>query len=117
MWAQDGAIIPTIGKAAKTPQVMQAKKVSMNPNWAGILLIVTISGCASSPNATPIPSGAEADLQRIVCHDRQPTGSRISKRVCKTQAEWLAEAEESKEIKRNQSRLPLPQQKQRSFGN
>jgi hypothetical protein len=36
------------------------------------------------------PKTAKADTSRRVCRNLVPTGSRMSSRVCKTQAEWDA---------------------------
>ncbi len=64
-------------------------------------LLVVAAGCASPSDTTKGVTMAETYAQEIICHESAPTGSRLIKKTCKTKAEWAAEAEESKEIKRS----------------
>jgi hypothetical protein len=45
---------------------------------------------ADGPAGTSQPAKAKPDSSRKVCQNLVPTGTRMSARVCKTQAEWDA---------------------------
>jgi hypothetical protein len=62
-------------------------------------------------------AGDDADPNRIVCHDAAPTGSRLSKRVCRTAGEWQALADANQEEKRNLQRDTAPLSNLPSMGN
>lgn len=84
---------------------------------AAASLLVVLAGCAGSGGPKEFRSAEEIDMQKIICRSEKPTGSRIAKRVCKTEGEWLAEAEESKELMRNRDRGPTSPAEFPSIGN
>lgn len=74
-----------------------------------------IAACASSgPSAPPdsvgfiTPEEVADDPNREVCRRIKPTGSRLTKKVCKTAREWELEAEESQEEIRNIQHSGIP---------
>lgn len=86
-------------------------------NLAITLAVLCVSACASSEASRDFESAAEIDLQQIVCRSVKPTGSRLSKRVCKTKGEWIAEREASEELMRNRDRGPASPTKLPTIGN
>lgn len=76
-----------------------------------------LAACASpSPATQPLVSG-EVDLNEIICHEEQRTGSRFSKKVCKTRQEWEDEAAENQDAKRNIKRGAVTRDAQPVIGN
>jgi hypothetical protein len=77
---------------------------------ASVFSLVLLAGCASSPDTSPATAGypsveqMEGDPNRVVCQRQQETGSRMSKRVCKTAAEWEQERFDNQEAIRNATR-------------
>ena len=69
------------------------------------------SQAATAPQATPAPAHAgtsnpAADPDKVVCREEAETGSRFTKRVCHTNAEWAqmqAAAERTQDQIRNKS--------------
>jgi hypothetical protein len=72
------------------------------------LLLLAATGCATAPSEELPESGDAVNLERIVCHESPSTGSRLVTKTCKTQREWEADAEESKEINRKLQRDTAP---------
>lgn len=72
------------------------------------------TGCASSGDQPAAPGTSEfatagqieGDPNRMVCKRDNDTGSRLSKRICKTAAEWERERLESQEAMRNATKSP-----------
>jgi len=54
--------------------------------------LILPANIAIANNAGPSAEAAP-DRSKRVCRNMTPTGSRMTKRVCRTQAEWDAEAE------------------------
>lgn len=52
---------------------------------------------ADEPAATAQPKKAKTDTSRRVCRSVVPTGSRMSSRICRTQAEWDRSMDKSQE--------------------
>ena len=81
---------------------------------AGFAMVLTLlaAGCASSGDQTPAPGTAgyatagqiEGDPNRMVCKRDNDTGSRLSKRTCKTAREWEQERLDNQEAMRNATR-------------
>lgn len=90
-----------------------------------VFLLVVAAGCAAPPSPSQAVSGGDVlvtasgdiDLNRIVCRDDKPTGSRLAKRTCKTKREWQIEAEENQEAKRNLPRSTAPMNELPGIGN
>ena len=82
-----------------------------------LALLAVAAGCASPSDTTKGVTMAEVDAQEIICHERAPTGSRLIKKTCKTRAEWDADAEQSKEIKRSLQRDTAPLSDAPTIGN
>jgi hypothetical protein len=72
------------------------------------ILLVTVTGCATAPGQEIPESGADVNLDRIICHENATTGTRMVTKTCKTQREWEADAAESKEINRKLQRDTAP---------
>ncbi len=83
-------------------------------------VLLLVAGCATQPaldDGIYVAGVDNADPNRIVCHDAAPTGSRLSKRVCRTAGEWQALAEANQEEKRNLRRDTAPLSDMPSMGN
>ena len=73
---------------------------------AAILAIAAISaGCSTTaadsrpPDDTSyLASAEEEDSEKLICRREQPTGSRISERVCMTAADWDKIERQSQEM-------------------
>jgi hypothetical protein len=67
------------------------------------------AGCAAAPS-TPAGDVAQLEPTGKTCRSVQPTGSRISERVCKSNAEWAREEaaaqEDIKRVQQSQSVVP-----------
>lgn len=63
------------------------------------------SGSAQTPTGTP---RTNADGQQVYCHDEKPTGSNISREVCRPKEEVDAERNSAQDFmrQRNQSAAP-----------
>lgn len=81
---------------------------------ATIMSLAFVAGCASSTDAPPSSAGyasveqIEGDPDRMVCKREKETGSRLSKRVCKTAGEWEQERLDNQEAMRNATKSPQP---------
>lgn len=89
---------------------------SIRGAMAPLLPLVIIAGCASGPEMPLATAGytsidqIEKDPDRLVCRQEKETGSRLSKQVCKTAAEWEQQRLENRDVIRNatQSGTPRP---------
>jgi hypothetical protein len=52
---------------------------------------------ADEPASTAQPKKAKTDTSRRICRNMVPTGSRMSARICRTQAEWDKSMDKSQE--------------------
>lgn len=90
-----------------------------------VFLLVVAAGCAAPSSTTQLESGAgvlmtagdDVDLDRVVCHEVKPTGSRLLKKNCKTKREWQELAEANQEAVRNLERDTVRPSDQPSIGN
>jgi hypothetical protein len=84
-------------------------------------LLIVAAGCATQPASNDgiymAAGGDNANPDRIVCHNVAPTGSRLSKRDCRTAREWEALAEANQEEKRNLQRGTAPLSDLPTMGN
>lgn len=65
-------------QAASDPQQAEAQTIEQSATENG-----------GEPEATPEPKAEEAnDENRVICRRTQVIGSKFSKRICGTQAEW-----------------------------
>ena len=58
-----------------------------------------MAACASSPPEDGLV--AADDSQKVVCRNEAKTGSRMAKKVCRTQGEWDEIAAENKEMRQS----------------
>lgn len=60
---------------------------------------ITVAGTAAAQDAAPSPVSVAADAApakpKLLCQSVTPTGSHLSKRVCKTREQWQAENDEN----------------------
>ena len=66
--------------------------VGMGALLLGTAIVATTGASASDPSAQP-EAKAEPDQSRRVCRTVTPSGSRLTRRICRTQAEWDASAD------------------------
>ena len=65
-------------------------------------ILAMAAGCASTGDGGTVASADfNDDPDRIICEKVQPTGSRLTERVCKTAREWELDAERTEEFRRN----------------
>ena len=82
------------------------------------LSLIALAGCASSEHAgTDGSEQVAGDPNSIICKQDKDTGSRLSKRICKTAAEWERERLENQEAMRNAIRSPADPGSAPSIGN
>jgi hypothetical protein len=90
---------------------MNRKDINVRIGFA-VLLAPLAAGCASSGNQASGPDTSElattqqieGDPNRMVCRRENDTGSRLSKRTCKTAREWEQERLDNQEAIRNATR-------------
>ena len=81
---------------------------------AALLSLAVVAGCASAPDAMPGATGyasveqIEDDPDGMVCKREKDTGSRLSRRVCKSAREWEQERIENQEAMRNATKSRQP---------
>jgi hypothetical protein len=79
---------------------------------AAILSLAVAAGCASGQDSVSDSAGygsaeqIDGDPDRMVCKRDKETGSRLSKRICKTAAEWERERMENQDAMRNATKSP-----------
>lgn len=80
-----------------------------NGHTAGVAAILAIAamstGCSttaadsrSSDDASYLASAEAEDSEKLICRREQPTGSRITERVCMTAADWDRIEQQSQEM-------------------
>jgi len=71
------------------------KTLSLSAAMLALLGAGSLAGCsATAGDETQLAEGGE---QRVVCSHVHEVGSRLSSRVCRTQAEWDEEARDAQE--------------------
>ena len=77
---------------------MRAKPMKTATGLA-IAFAVAVTGAALSGGATAAVQGdkAKEDKNRRVCRTLTPTSSRLTRRVCRTQAEWDASQQKTQD--------------------
>lgn len=79
---------------------------------SAILSLAVATGCASGPDSMSDSAGyasagqIDGDPDRMVCKRDKETGSRLSKRICKSAAEWEQERMDNQEAMRNATKSP-----------
>jgi hypothetical protein len=90
---------------------MNCKDINARIGFVVVLALLT-AGCASSSNQASATGTSELastrqieeDPDRVVCRRDADTGSRLSKRTCKTAREWEQERLDNQEAIRNATR-------------
>lgn len=68
--------------------------------YLSLLLAIVAVPVAASEHAVPVPPDPDA----VQCRAVREVGSRIPKRVCKTNGEWAKEAEIARQAMENRNR-------------
>jgi hypothetical protein len=76
--------------------------------FAGVLAMAVIASACSTPGTGSAPGGAaeeanymaktEKEDEQLICRREQPTGSRISERICLTAEDWDKMEQQSQEM-------------------
>ena len=70
----------------------------------GLGVLGAAPAVADEAAGTSQPKKAKSDTSRIICRNLVPSGTRMSSRICRTQAEWDASRDKSQDnLLRHQS--------------
>jgi hypothetical protein len=76
---------------------MRGKSVVVFAFTASAALLTQSASAAADPPATqPAASPLKADTGKRICREVTPTGTRMSKRVCRTADEWQHDSDEAR---------------------
>jgi len=96
-----------------TPSPRSARCSTMRAMRRTLLTVVLVlTACATNSSQGPTPHQATASESGsdpgVVCHDETPTGSSISRRVCRTPEEVDREHQEAQDMARSRGVAPPP---------
>jgi hypothetical protein len=71
-----------------------------------VALSAALSGCAASPPDTTGTAGATTAKAAPACQSEQPLGSRVAKRVCRSEEQKQVDREDAERLQREVRRGP-----------
>jgi|WetSurMetagenome_2_1015567.scaffolds.fasta_scaffold100975_2 hypothetical protein len=88
---------------------------------AALALLSLDAAPATAPASARTPAASDAktdaaktkpadDMDKVICHKEEITGSRFEKRICMTKAEWGEQARRTEEFERRLNQRPDPVQ-------